>query len=130
MAERQALVVILDDIHRGDEPSLLVLRHLADRIAGTRLLVLAAFRDVEPASPLPEVLPDLLRSPAVDRLDLRGFELAEVREQLSATDPGHPLGRRPGRSRRDRRQPAVRAGGRPCDGRRQLATGPTAPQRA
>jgi hypothetical protein len=29
------------------------------------------------------VLPDLLRSPAVERIDLRGFDLAEVREQLS-----------------------------------------------
>src|SRR4029450_7067521 len=29
------------------------------------------------------VLPDLLRSPRVERLDLRGFGLAEVREQLS-----------------------------------------------
>jgi hypothetical protein len=27
----------------------LVLRHLADQVAGARLLVLAAFRDVEPA---------------------------------------------------------------------------------
>jgi hypothetical protein len=41
----------------------LVLRHLADQVAGARLLVLAAFRDVEPASVLRRVLPDLLRSP-------------------------------------------------------------------
>ncbi|MCA1692966.1 MAG: LuxR family transcriptional regulator, partial [Actinobacteria bacterium] len=82
------LVVILDDIHWGDEPSLLVLRHLADHVAGARLLVLATFRDVEPASVLPRVLPDLMRSPAVGRLDLRGFALAEVREQLSRTVAG------------------------------------------
>jgi hypothetical protein len=77
--------VILDDVHRADEPSLLVLRHLSDHVAGTRLLVLATFRDVEPRSALPHVLPDLLRSPAVERLDLRGFDLTEVREQLSRT---------------------------------------------
>jgi DNA-binding CsgD family transcriptional regulator/tetratricopeptide (TPR) repeat protein len=85
VADKSGLVVILDDIHWGDEPSLLVLRHLADQIAGARLLVFAAFRDVEPASVLPRVLPDLQRSPAVERLDLRGFHLAEVREVLSRT---------------------------------------------
>lgn len=85
VAGKSGLVVILDDIHRGDEPSLLVLRHLADQMSDARLLVFAAFRDVEPASVLPRVLPDLLRSPAAWRLDLRGFDLAEVREQLSTT---------------------------------------------
>ncbi|MGZ4665836.1 MAG: AAA family ATPase [Frankiaceae bacterium] len=84
MAGTGGLVVILDDVHWGDEPSLLVLRHLADSIAGTRLLVFAACRDVEPASLLPRVLPDLLRSPTTERFDLRGFGLAEVREQLSS----------------------------------------------
>jgi DNA-binding CsgD family transcriptional regulator len=84
-ATKSGLVVILDDVHWGDEPSLLVLRHLAEQILNARLLVFAAFRDAEPASVLPRVLPDLLRSPSVERLDLRGFGLAEVREQLATT---------------------------------------------
>jgi predicted ATPase len=87
-AGRGGLVVILDDVHWSDEPSILVLRHLADSIAGASLLVLAAFRDVEPAGPLPRVLPDLLRSPATERLHLRGFGIAEVREQLARTTDG------------------------------------------
>lgn len=82
-ADLTGLVVVLDDIHWADEPSLLVLRNLAEQISGARLLCFAALRDVEPASALRRVLPDLLRSPAVERLDLRGFGLAEVREQLS-----------------------------------------------
>ena len=84
----RGLVVILDDIHWADEPSLFVLRHLADDAGRARLLVLATFRDVEPASVLPRLLPDLLRSPAVERLDLRGFGLAEVEEQLRRTAGG------------------------------------------
>ena len=83
VAGQGGLVVILDDIHVGDEPSLLVLRHLAEQITDAKLLVFAAFRDVEAAMVLAGVLPDLLRSPRVERLDLRGFGLAEVREQLS-----------------------------------------------
>lgn len=68
VADKSGLVVILDDIHPGDESSLLLLRHLADQLADARLLVFAAFRDVEPESVLPRLLPDLLRSPAVGRL--------------------------------------------------------------
>ncbi|MDQ4097493.1 MAG: AAA family ATPase, partial [Actinomycetota bacterium] len=81
----KGLVVILDDIHWADEPSLRVLRHVADQLSGTQLLVFATFRDVEPAAALPRVLPDLLRSPVVERLHLRGFGLAEVRQQLGDT---------------------------------------------
>jgi len=84
------LVVVLDDVHWADEPSLLVLRHLAPQLAGTSLLVVATFRDVEPASALPRLLPDLLRSPGAQRLDLRGFGLAEVREQLSGAPGADP----------------------------------------
>jgi hypothetical protein len=33
-AGRSGPVVVLDDLHWGDEPSLLVLRHLGDQLAG------------------------------------------------------------------------------------------------
>jgi DNA-binding CsgD family transcriptional regulator len=81
-AAAERLLVVLDDLHWADEPSLLTLRHLADRIDGTRLLLLVTFRDEEPANALSRVLPELLRS-RVERLELRGFDLAEVREQLA-----------------------------------------------
>ena len=54
VAERSALVVVLDDVHRADAPSLLVLRHLADRVDDSRVLVLADVprrRAREPAAP-------------------------------------------------------------------------------
>jgi predicted ATPase len=90
VADRSALLVVLDDIQWADEPSLLALRHLADQVTGCHLMVFATFRDVEPASALRLVLPDLLRSPAVERIDLRRFDLAEVREQLSRTTADDP----------------------------------------
>ena len=90
------LLVILDDVHWADEPSLLLLRHVAAQIDATRLLLLVTFRSVEPVSALPRVLPDLLRTPAMERLGLRGFGLLDVREQLAAAgveegaiDPGY-----------------------------------------
>jgi len=129
-AERTGLVVILDDIHWADEPSLLVLRHLADQIAGARLIVLATFRHDEPASVLPRLLPDLLRSPAVENLDLRGFGLAEVSEQLSGTGGGDPAARRRRRPRPHGRQSVVRPRGRPGHRRRHLASRSAASHRA
>ncbi len=82
-AAHPALLVVLDDVHRADEPSLLVLRHLADRLADAPLLVLATFRDTEPACALRTALPELLGAGAVERLDLRGFDLDDVRAQLT-----------------------------------------------
>lgn len=81
------LVVVVDDVHRGDEPSLQVLRHVAPQLPEVGVLLVAAYRAVEPGRALAGVLPDLLRAPAVERLDLRGFDLDEVREQLRGT-PG------------------------------------------
>jgi Predicted ATPase len=74
---------VLDDIHRADEPTLLVLRHVADQLHTSPLLLVATCRDGEPDSVLRRVLPDLLRSPTAERIDLRGFDLGEVHEQLS-----------------------------------------------
>ncbi len=88
VAAGTALLVVLDDIHHGDEPSLLVLRHLADRIADTRLLVFAAFRDGEPSGTLSRMLPELLSPPGVERIGLQSFGADEVREQLSLLAPG------------------------------------------
>ncbi|WP_448624191.1 ATP-binding protein [Geodermatophilus sp. URMC 64] len=87
-ADSGPLVVVLEDIHWADESSLLTLRHLASGLGDRPLLVVATFRDVGPAGVLPGVLPDLYRSPAVERIELAGFDLAEVGEQLSRAGLG------------------------------------------
>ncbi|MEU0094123.1 AAA family ATPase [Kribbella sp. NPDC006257] len=86
-AGSRGLVVIVDDVHRADESSLLVLRQLADQLAELPILVLATCRAAEPSSALPRFLPDLLRSRSAERFDLSRFEPGETREQLpTATD--------------------------------------------
>ena len=45
-AESRPLVLILDDLHWADKPSLLLLRFLAREMGEARLLVVAAYRDV------------------------------------------------------------------------------------
>jgi predicted ATPase len=48
------LVLVLEDLHAGDTPSLLLLRFLANQIGDTKLLVMGTYRDVEltPEHPL------------------------------------------------------------------------------
>jgi DNA-binding CsgD family transcriptional regulator/tetratricopeptide (TPR) repeat protein len=78
------LLVILDDVHWADEPSLLVLRHLADRLDEAPVLVFATLRPGTPPGPIA----DLVRAPATARLDLAGFTLDEVGEQLGRLRAG------------------------------------------
>ncbi|MGW1345889.1 ATP-binding protein [Kribbella sp. NPDC002412] len=74
------LVVILDDVHRADEPSLLVLRQLAGHLANLHVLILATARETTGLGDLS----------AAERLDLHALAATEVAEQLSpaTTDPG------------------------------------------
>src|SRR5262249_20812732 len=85
-ADTRPLVLILDDLHWADKPSLLLLRFLAREMGGSRLLVVATYRDVEVSRghPLAEVLPSLRQERTVERLLLRGLPEEDVRAMLVA----------------------------------------------
>src|SRR5262249_11038686 len=85
----QPLVLHLDDLHWADKPSLLLLQHLAQRTARDRLLILAAYRDIEldRTHPLSEVLGTLRRLPNYRRLLVRGLPQESVTDLLSIIDP-------------------------------------------
>jgi tetratricopeptide (TPR) repeat protein len=85
-AEERPLVLVLDDLHWADKPSLLLLQFLAHEIGDSRLLVVAAYRDVEVSRghPLAEVLPSLRRERSVERILLRGLPEEDVRAMLAA----------------------------------------------
>ena len=73
-AHARPLVLVLDDLHAADEPSLLLLRFVAREIADSRLMVACAFRDVDPAlrDPLTSALAELVREPWPPRWGLPG----------------------------------------------------------
>ena len=83
-AASRGLLIILDDVHRGDDPSLLVLRQLADQLPDLPVLTLATSRSGPGSGSIPGsgLLLDLLRARSAERLDLHGFDLADVRSQL------------------------------------------------
>ena len=81
---QRPLVIVLDDVHWADEPSLLVLRHLADRAPQVPLLLVAALREPEPGTAAARARSALERAPACERLDLQGLGPADVGRQLDA----------------------------------------------
>jgi class 3 adenylate cyclase len=101
-AEERPVVLILDDLHWADAPSLSLLRHVVTQDVRLRLLVLAAYRDSDLAAghPLAELLADLHREEGVSRIPLGGLEEADVFALMEAA-AGHELtgeGRRLARS--------------------------------
>ena len=85
--DQRPIMLVLDDLHAADAPSLLLLRYLARELGATRLLLLAASRDVDPApgQPLTETLAEVGREPVTRRLRLGGLSESEVAEYLELT---------------------------------------------
>jgi len=99
------VLLILDDLHWADTPSLRLLRHLLASSDETRLVVFAAYRegDLGRDHPLIDLLAALHREHGVDRLMLEGLDdvdliaLLETRGGRRLDDQGvelaHALGR-------------------------------------
>jgi len=78
------VVLVLDDLHAADEPSLLLLRFVAREIAASRLLMVCAYRDIDPAlrDPLGAALAELLREPHTTHIALAGLTERDVAEYV------------------------------------------------
>ena len=83
----QPLVLILDDLHWADKPSLLLLQFLARQLRGARLLVVGSYRDVEvgPGHPLAQVLRELGREQLSGRVVLGGLSEQDVARFIEIT---------------------------------------------
>ena len=81
------VVLVLDDLHAADTPSLLLLQFLARELADSRLLVVAASRDVDPVpgETMLAALTDLSREHVTHRLELGGLSEAEIAAFVAAT---------------------------------------------
>jgi DNA-binding CsgD family transcriptional regulator/tetratricopeptide (TPR) repeat protein len=79
---RQPLLLVLEDGHWADTPTLVLLRHLARASGEARVLVVVTFRDTEADIPaaLAEALADLRRLDDVVRLGLDGLSEDDVGE--------------------------------------------------
>ena len=92
VAQSQPLMLVLDDIHWADRPSLLLLQFLARELAPVhsgRLLVVGCYRDMELSRqhPLSETLAQLSRSASggFQRVFLRGLNYEETSRLIKAS---------------------------------------------
>ena len=90
VTRRRPALLVLEDGHWADAPTLLLLRHLTRAAGHARVLLLATFRDSEADVPeaLSETLADLRRSDDVVRLRLAGLSGDEVAEFVRSAAGG------------------------------------------
>ncbi|MFQ6026271.1 MAG: AAA family ATPase, partial [Dehalococcoidia bacterium] len=79
-SQKQPLVLVLDDLHWADQPSLLLLQFVARELGGSRLFVTGTYRDVDLSRqhPLAETLGELTRERLFQRVLLRGLSQEDV----------------------------------------------------
>lgn len=89
------VVLVLDDLHWAEKPTLFLLKHLLRAEVAMPLLVVGTYRDTELARthPLADLLADLRRDSGAERVSLGGFVVKEVASLLEAT-AGHDLDER------------------------------------
>jgi len=80
-AQVQPVVLVLDDLHVADTPSVLLLRFVAREIAGSPILIVAAYRDVQLTTghPSTAALVDVIREPTARQIQLGGLTEGDVR---------------------------------------------------
>ncbi|HYN50951.1 MAG TPA: AAA family ATPase [Thermoleophilaceae bacterium] len=90
VGRERPVLLVLEDGHWADAPTLLLLRHLARAAGSARVLLLCTFRDTQAEVPevLSETLADLRRSDDVVRLRLSGFSDDEVTEFVRSAAGG------------------------------------------
>jgi predicted ATPase len=81
----QPVLLVLDDLQWGAKPTLLLLRHVARSPERMRVLVIGTYRDSElgRTHALTEVLADLRRDDAIERISLAGLKQPDVAAYMS-----------------------------------------------
>ena len=92
----QPLFLVWEDLHWGDDATLLLLQHIAQRLHEVPMLIVGTYRDVEldVARPLARALEELLRQRLAHDLPLKRLPEADVAAMLrvlSGQEPPAPL---------------------------------------
>jgi len=87
VSRAKPIMLVLEDLHWADSPSLRMLEFLSGRIADAAILVLGVYRDAEvtPEHPLTETLANLSREPRFRLEILHRFSAEETNHLIEAT---------------------------------------------
>jgi len=87
VAARRPLVLVLDDMHWADRPSLLLLEYLLRTTSAAPVLLVATYRHTEANATgwLAESLAGIRRTARVERITLSGLSAAETRQLVEAS---------------------------------------------
>jgi hypothetical protein len=85
-AELAPTLVVLDDLHWADRPTIQLLRHIVTTCNQQRVMIVGTYRDSELGAghPLLDALATFHREHGVDRLYVRGLDDAELLEMLES----------------------------------------------
>jgi DNA-binding SARP family transcriptional activator len=91
-ATARALVLVLEDLHAADVPSLLLLQFISGEVAEAPLFVIGTYRDIElgRGHPLSSALVELGRHPSTRTLLLEGFgepDVSRLIETIAGVSP-------------------------------------------
>ena len=86
LAEHTPVVLIIEDLHWADGSTRRLLSFLLSRLRTQRLLIVGSYRsdDLHRRHPLRALVAELVRLPAVERIDLRPFDTADSRRFVAA----------------------------------------------
>jgi hypothetical protein len=88
----QPLLLVLDDLHWADTPSLLLLQFVARELESAWLLIVGTYRDdeVDRQHPLSSALAELSRSRRTRRLSLQGLSRSDIARYLTLSTGSEP----------------------------------------
>jgi predicted ATPase len=80
----QPAIFVLDDLQWADEPTMLLVQHMAERVADVPVLIVGLYRDTEldAGRPLPRTLETLIRRRLVRRITLKRLPEEGVAQML------------------------------------------------
>jgi class 3 adenylate cyclase/tetratricopeptide (TPR) repeat protein len=90
----QPTLIVLDDIHWADEPTMLLIYHCAERVAQVPVLMVGLYRDneLDVGRPLSRMFEELTRRRLAQRLSLRRLPSENVADMLRALTGQDPPG--------------------------------------